>query len=1200
MMTKNKAFYALFGLIASFFVTTLTCDSTFAYTLIEQKALGKGIYDCYKYATTSKGDHVLVGSIKPTEMTSGYESIVLNNSEKYVGLPSGFDSWQSLTDNNVSCRQLFGGYEGGGFGGNFSGLLTAGGISEKPTADQKVDFLTNVFGYKMSSSVSSSGECFKVKMNVWENGSMPYSHDVTTSAICSSDGSMSSSSISIQDTGTDVLTFKKSGDTITMEMLTCYSEAGMPDNSDKRCSGYESMNSKGYQISSYSSFNDLVSDISSDVSRHFAPGSAYINDERASINTSDFIDRYPYGESSEATYTIADTHGNDNRGKAAFVAMGSLLGASFDSYDDLKFEDEETFSLYRKYLDGFYGAFPPTCDYGSDSGTNESALKSAGYISISYNNGSGIKTCYVKATQHTDSYDDSSKVYGIDSSGYFGRQMTFAEVVAEYSALTQAGLIDDGSLPDPESSGGSVNSNSENDDAVCYRDSGAIGWILCPAIKGIASVGESLWRDVENKYMQIPAGKIFEEGSSVAQGWGIVRDIANVLFIALFLFVIFSQLTGFGIDNYGIKKIMPKLITVAILMNLSFLICGLAVDLSNILGEGLKNLFGNASIVTSNSIAFGEGSQTAATIVGAALAGGGVALYAAFSGLGVIGIGLAVLGTLITVVVAVLTLYLILIIREAGVVIAIVISPLAIVCYMLPNTEKLYKRWFDLFKALLVVYPICGALVGGGKLASAVLGGIEGMGLAAMIVQVLPFFLIPMLLRQSLALMGNVGTRLSTFGRNIGRRASTGAQNGIRNTNAVKDYAQHRQDRQLYRSATRVRNRLNGRTDLNARQQERLRKAEDVILAQNKKTAENEARVGGAYFEAMGHKQDLERENEQAVVEQYNRESFRDAKRATMADDIRRQQSKERTTLMMNGEYNGVRYSQMGLPQLQSRWEQIFRNDNNEYAGRENERLADLDALTNVMFQRYGTSAANSVGQSLSRMHGVAGNATYQRSLRTLQQTMTDNSTLSGNLKNKAPDAFQMISDAGMRYDQAANGGAGGMVYEDLDWFSGHNSTATQAKDWATASGATLQRAVDNNMLSERMINELLTSEDPAIRSGLQSEDGKREILEAALYNKQNNLSLPSAQAAQRYENEQVTQQAQNELHIRHEREAERRGKTKINVPGQGSFDGYAVPDGFRTVGGVVRIKREANGDWIYTDVDSGRQWNASTGTYKT
>ena len=208
----------------------------------------------------------------------------------------------------------------------------------------------------------------------------------------------------------------------------------------------------------------------------------------------------------------------------------------------------------------------------------------------------------------------------------------------------------------------------------------------------------------------------------------------------MFLIVIFSQLTGRGIDNYGIKKMLPRLIVVVVLMNLSYIICKLAVDISNILGIGLNDLLSGVS----GNVAGVSGASSSGTgiawLSGVLAAGGGFALYGVFRGsLGsmVEGIALLILGLAIVVVAAMATLYFMLIARQAGVVMAIVLAPVAILCYALPNTEKLYKSWFNLFKALLLVYPICGAMVGAGQLAGSVLASVGGgMSTAAMIVQV--------------------------------------------------------------------------------------------------------------------------------------------------------------------------------------------------------------------------------------------------------------------------------------------------------------------------------------------------------------------------------------------------------------------------------------------------------------------------------
>lgn len=210
---------------------------------------------------------------------------------------------------------------------------------------------------------------------------------------------------------------------------------------------------------------------------------------------------------------------------------------------------------------------------------------------------------------------------------------------------------------------------------------------------------------------------------------------------------------------------MPKLIIAAILVNLSYIICELAVDLSNIIGSGIETLLSNfASDVNTSANVATEDVSGAQIMVSVMIGGAGATLFTLLSGgLSVVAIGVAVLSIIFSVVAAIVTLFVILVIREAGIVLLVVIAPLAMACYLLPNTEKLYKKWLDFFKALLMVYPICGAMVGAGKFAGSILAIVDSpaMKVAALIVQVLPFFLIPTLLRSSMSIMGNVGAKIS-------------------------------------------------------------------------------------------------------------------------------------------------------------------------------------------------------------------------------------------------------------------------------------------------------------------------------------------------------------------------------------------------------------------------------------------------------
>lgn len=386
-----------------------------------------------------------------------------------------------------------------------------------------------------------------------------------------------------------------------------------------------------------------------------------------------------------------------------------------------------------------------------------------------------------------------------------------------------------------------------SDENVCYDGSGAIGWIICPIIEGISSLGNWLWGEVEENFMQIDSVDMFQKNDGVQKAWSIFRDMANVVFVILFLFVIFSQLTGVGIDNYGIKKIMPKLIIVAILINLSYVLCILAVDLSNILGSGLNALF--SSMASSINVEV-SGASAGQSLVSAGLVGGGAVLFLLISNpisafaMGA-ALGLTVLGAAVTIVFSIIFLYIILVLRYAGVVLLIAIAPIAIVCYMLPNTEKLFRQWINLLKALLMVYPICGALVGAGKLAGNVLAstGNDTMKVAGMIVSVIPFFLIPMLLKRSLALAGNIGARLSSMGRTAGRSASRATSGAITGSEKFKNWSAFQGERRGGIRAERLMNRLNRRAggdiqNLSQRDRHRLLDATNTANAWRQKDAQ--------------------------------------------------------------------------------------------------------------------------------------------------------------------------------------------------------------------------------------------------------------------------------------------------------------------------------------------------------------------------
>ena len=294
-----------------------------------------------------------------------------------------------------------------------------------------------------------------------------------------------------------------------------------------------------------------------------------------------------------------------------------------------------------------------------------------------------------------------------------------------------------------------------------------MGWLICPLMTFMGGIADSSY-SVISQFLNInPA--IFGEGSDAVgakQAWSFFRDIANVIFVLLFLWVIFSQVSSIGISNYGIKKILPKLIVGAILVNLSFYICQLAVDLSNILGFTLKEALEGAVSGVGGSSSNSAILSGLGVAVDAILVLTGTVLFAALA---------VSIPTLLSLMLVLLVVLVILIVRQAAIVLLISIAPLAFAAWLLPNTESLFKKWVSMFRGLLMVFPIISLLYGAGKLAGAILATTATsdsndtaitMQFAALAASILPLGATPFVLKSSLNSLGSIGAKIGKMSAN--------------------------------------------------------------------------------------------------------------------------------------------------------------------------------------------------------------------------------------------------------------------------------------------------------------------------------------------------------------------------------------------------------------------------------------------------
>lgn len=264
-----------------------------------------------------------------------------------------------------------------------------------------------------------------------------------------------------------------------------------------------------------------------------------------------------------------------------------------------------------------------------------------------------------------------------------------------------------------------------------------IGWIVCPIVRGSTGVVVGLYNFMQANFLNIKSDQLFSnsgKGQEAFKHWVTFRDIANIFFVIMIAIIIFSQVTGVGISNYGIKKMLPKIIIYAILVNISWYIVVIAIDISNIVGSTLFKWLSNDGNWNFSSDVQKETSPVEGILTGTAATG---ALIAAGVTAALVG-GATILLFIVSAALAVVMTVFILMIREAAVIVLVVTSPLAFVAGLLPNTEGVFKKWIKLTKNMLMIYPICSLIVGGALFVSNLLYGVVDDPLLKIIYGVLP------------------------------------------------------------------------------------------------------------------------------------------------------------------------------------------------------------------------------------------------------------------------------------------------------------------------------------------------------------------------------------------------------------------------------------------------------------------------------
>ena len=181
------------------------------------------------------------------------------------------------------------------------------------------------------------------------------------------------------------------------------------------------------------------------------------------------------------------------------------------------------------------------------------------------------------------------------------------------------------------------------------------------------------------------------------------------------------------------------MVAAAILIQLSWpLVTGL-INIVTQLSWGLEGLMylpfgGRSALSISKSLEAAGGGGSLFVL----LTGGALWTFAGAPGL---------MALIIAVLFALLTAFVTLIVRQVLMIALVLTAPLAIVAWILPNTEKFWKMWWGTFSKLLLMYPLILLILAGGRIGAHLLSNTDNNEVMTQIMVIImffaPFFLIP-------------------------------------------------------------------------------------------------------------------------------------------------------------------------------------------------------------------------------------------------------------------------------------------------------------------------------------------------------------------------------------------------------------------------------------------------------------------------
>jgi hypothetical protein len=324
-------------------------------------------------------------------------------------------------------------------------------------------------------------------------------------------------------------------------------------------------------------------------------------------------------------------------------------------------------------------------------------------------------------------YFSSSEGYlEVFSGGTVGQYYRNSSPVGQYNIIPFSGTpyVPPGGGPIGGPGAGGGNNGPIPPSCSNSSDGGPLKWIFCPILGFFDNMIEQLEDGIQDLlYVNDP---IAGEGSNISESaseglrstWARFRNIALIILIPVMLIMIIGTAVGVSaFDAYTIRRAMPRFLVAIIFISISWYITSFLINLTNAVGGGIQGL-----MLSPFTLADGRPLSDSRTLSDLLSAGN-----AAIATTGSVGIFLSLAATgAITIpvlfsfgIAAAVSLFIgwfILTIRQMLIYALILLAPLAILSWIFPNNDKLWKIWWTTFSTLLIMFPTLMIVIAASKI----------------------------------------------------------------------------------------------------------------------------------------------------------------------------------------------------------------------------------------------------------------------------------------------------------------------------------------------------------------------------------------------------------------------------------------------------------------------------------------------------